>query len=286
MKTFTDFKTFNNYFGTEPPLNEHIDVGIYGDTYIMQSDEVCLDYHRISLKQRIHFPKGHEYEHLNEDSVSAFFYSSPKDVNAWYIEKRFKGYYIQFSKEIISKNKHVFKRLMDFGKHEPLFLNQEEEEEIENVYKALYKHYIDNPDEQEILLAYANVLFSLVERFYKRHLQKNVQNYNATIVEFQTLLNSYYAREKEHVELPTVAYFSEILNVTPNYLGDINKKYTGLSAIDHIQAYIIEEAKLKLQKSNKPIKKIALELGFEYQTYFTRFFKSKVGVTPSSYRKQ
>jgi len=288
MKTFNDFKSFNEYFGTEPPLNDQIDVGIYGDKYLMESDAVALDYHRISLKQRIHFPKNYPLNHLNNKSLSALFYSSPTDINPWLVEKRFEGFYIQFSKKIINENKHIFKKLMDFGQHEPLFLDKEEEQEIEQIYKAMLTHYKANPENHDILLAYSLVLFNWVENLYLTQFKQKSVDFNGIVVAFQQSLQNYYKKNPKNKlpEIPSVQYFAEKLKVSPNYLGDVIKKFTGESAINHIHYHIIKLAKTQLTKTNLPINEIAENLGFEYSTYFTRFFRKKTGFTPKQFRNQ
>lgn len=288
MKNFTDFKSFNQYFGTDAPLNDQIDVGAYGDDYLMQSEAVSLDYHRFSLKQRLHFPKNHPLQNLNKKSVSALFYSSPKDINPWYMERRFQGYYIQFSKKILNENKHIFKKLMDFGQHEPLFLEPEEEQEIEQIYKAMLTHYKANPEGHDILLAYSLVLFNWVENLYLKQHKHKSEDFNQVVVAFQRAVRNYYDinADRQFVEIPSVQYFAEDLNLSPNYLGDLVKKHTGESAIEHIHNYIIKLAKNQLSKTNAPINQIAHNLGFEYSTYFTRFFKKKTGLTPKQFRNQ
>lgn len=288
MKTFKDFKSFNKYFGTEAPLNDQIDVGAYGDQFLMQSEAVALDYHRFSLKQRLHFPSNHPLQHLNKKKVSALFYSSPKDINPWYVERRFGGYYIQFSNKIINENKHIFKKLMDFGQHEPLFLNKEEEQEIENIYKAMLAHYKANPEGHDILLAYSLVLFNWIENLYLKQYSQKLEDFNEIIIAFQKLLQHYYDKTLEDrlPEIPSVQYFAEELQLSPNYLGDLIKKHTGDSAIEHIHNHIIKLAKKNLTKTNLPINQIAENLGFEYSTYFTRFFKKKTGLTPKQFRNQ
>ena len=62
------------------------------------------------------------------------------------------------------------------------------------------------------------------------------------------------------------------------------KKETGRSAKDHINDYVVEQAKTQLLSSDKSISEIAYELGFNYPHYFSRFFKSKTGHTPLKYR--
>lgn len=289
MKTFTDFKTFNAYFGTEPPLDSHIDVNGYGNSYLKKSDEVCLDFYRISLKQKIYFPKSHSLHHLNEKQVSAIFFSSPKDVNSWDIEKRFKGYYVQFSHKIINENKHIFKKLMDFGQHEPLFLTSQDEHEIEQIYNYMLRHHKANPKGYDIILSYALVLFNFIEKLYLEQLNQSTSKFNSVVIAFQESLHNYYASQlstQKYTEIPTVNYFASQIDVSANYLGDILKKYTGQSAIDHIHHYIIKQAKVKLRNTSMPIKEIAWELGFEYPNYFARFFKNKTGFTPRQFRNQ
>ncbi len=288
MKTFTDFKSFNEYFGTGAPLDSHIDVNDYGTKYRKQSEAVCLDFYRISLKQQIHFPKNHSLHHLNEQQVSALFFSSPKNVNSWYVEKRFKGFYVQFSHKIINEHKHIFKKLMDFGQHEPLFLTPKDEQEIEQIYKYMLRHHQENPKNHDIILSYVLVLFNFIEKLYLEQLNKSTSSFNTIVVAFQVLLNNYYTERKTkkgYTEMPAVHYFAEQLDVSANYLGDVLKKYTGQSALEQIHQHIIKQAKLKLEQTQIPVKEIAWELGFEYPTYFTRFFKKHTGITPNTYRK-
>ena len=46
----------------------------------------------------------------------------------------------------------------------------------------------------------------------------------------------------------------------------------------------IEQAKVKLEKTNEPISDIAREVGYNSDTSFRRQFKSKTNITPSAYR--
>ncbi|WP_435137224.1 helix-turn-helix domain-containing protein [Formosa sp. A9] len=282
MKTFTDFKTFNTYFGTEPPLDNHIDVNSYGKKFLKKSEAVSIDFYRISLKQKICLPKNHPLYDSVKQPFSAFFFSSPKDVNSWCIEKRFKRYYVQFSHKIINENKHIFKKLMDFGQHEPLFLTSQDEQEIEQNYKYMLRHHQENPQGYDIILSYALVIFNFIEKLYLSALNKSSSKFNSIVIEFQESLNNYYTSQlstQKYTKIPTVNHFASQMGVSANYLGDILKNYTGQSAIDHIHQHIVKQAKVKLLKTNTPVKEIAWELGFEYPNYFARFFKNKTGLT-------
>lgn len=52
-----------------------------------------------------------------------------------------------------------------------------------------------------------------------------------------------------------------------------------------INERIIIEAKRELYLTNKTIKQIAWELGYEDEYYFSRFFKVNADVSPQQYRE-
>ena len=62
-------------------------------------------------------------------------------------------------------------------------------------------------------------------------------------------------------------------------------KYTGFAPLQYIQEVKINLAKEMLTHTNKTIKEIALELGFENNDYFFTDFRRTAGVTPVNYRK-
>lgn len=74
------------------------------------------------------------------------------------------------------------------------------------------------------------------------------------------------------------------MSVSQRYLSDTLKKETGKTTSEHLQLYLIDEAKNILLKPNKSIAEVAYELGFEYPQYFSRLFKKKEGLSPSEYR--
>ena len=102
---------------------------------------------------------------------------------------------------------------------------------------------------------------------------------------FERLLNTYFNSEKPQKNgLPSVAYFADKLNLSANYLGDLIKKETGKSAIDHIHLKLIEIAKDRIFDIDKSISEVAYELGFKYPQHFNRLFKKSTGYSPREYR--
>ena len=64
------------------------------------------------------------------------------------------------------------------------------------------------------------------------------------------------------------------------------KKETGKTSTEHLQLYLIDEAKNNLLDPKKTVAEIAYELGFEYPPYFSRLFKKKEGISPTAYREK
>lgn len=82
----------------------------------------------------------------------------------------------------------------------------------------------------------------------------------------------------------SVSEYAEMLQVTPNYLNKTVKAHTHRTAIDWIEIARINLAKILLKDPSIPINDIAGRTGLPDQSYFSRFFKKKTGMTPSEFR--
>lgn len=81
------------------------------------------------------------------------------------------------------------------------------------------------------------------------------------------------------------ADYAKLLNVTVKTLNRMARQHLGKTVGDMISERIITQAKHELYLSDKPIKQIAIELGFHDVAYFSRFFKLRTTVSPDVYRK-
>ncbi|MCI4668206.1 MAG: helix-turn-helix transcriptional regulator [Bacteroidia bacterium] len=79
--------------------------------------------------------------------------------------------------------------------------------------------------------------------------------------------------------------YADSLHLTPKALGKISKKYFNKTLTTLIAERVIVEAKRELYLTNKTVKEIAFELGYEDEFYFSRFFKKNTSITPSEFRQ-
>jgi YesN/AraC family two-component response regulator len=79
--------------------------------------------------------------------------------------------------------------------------------------------------------------------------------------------------------------YADLLNISPKALAKITKAHFNKTLTDLISERIIIEAKRELYLTNKSVKEIAGELGYEDEHYFSRFFKTNAEVSPQLYRE-
>lgn len=74
------------------------------------------------------------------------------------------------------------------------------------------------------------------------------------------------------------------LGVTAKHLSRCVKRVTGYTAGEWIERYLILEAKVLLKSTNMTVQQISDELGFSSQSFFGKYFKGAVGLSPREYR--
>lgn len=87
-------------------------------------------------------------------------------------------------------------------------------------------------------------------------------------------------------KMRSVKYYAEELCVTPKYLSFISKSVSGKTALYWIHHYTTKAITRYLKHSNLSIKEIADMLEFPNLSFFGKFTKNHLGVSPTEYRRQ
>ena len=74
------------------------------------------------------------------------------------------------------------------------------------------------------------------------------------------------------------------VNLNSSYFSTLFKKQTGIGFSDYLNKVRIQESKHLLQSTDYSILEIALEVGFEDQSYYSKVFKKITGMKPKEYR--
>lgn len=108
--------------------------------------------------------------------------------------------------------------------------------------------------------------------------QHNTPYKNVIVERFMELVQEHYREER------LIGFYADKLCITPKYLSKLVKDNTGRSAGDWIENHVILEARAMLQSSDMTIQQIATELNFPNQSFFGKYFKRVMGVSPKQYR--
>lgn len=79
-------------------------------------------------------------------------------------------------------------------------------------------------------------------------------------------------------------FYARELGITTKHLGRTIKAQTGFTASEWLDRMVILEAKVLLKSSSMTIQQIAEELNFPSQSFFGKYFKNIVGISPKEFR--
>ncbi|WP_231460066.1 MULTISPECIES: helix-turn-helix domain-containing protein [unclassified Pedobacter] len=98
--------------------------------------------------------------------------------------------------------------------------------------------------------------------------------------QFINLLPQHCLTERE------VQFYSNVLNITPKYLNHLCKIHSSITASEWIQRHVKERILILLQNKDFNISEIADEMEFSSRSFFTRYVKKLLGITPKEYRER
>lgn len=136
--------------------------------------------------------------------------------------------------------------------------------------------------QQEMLQMMIKRFIILCTRLYKnqQHLQNFKKGKMDIVREFNYMVETHF-RAKH-----SVAQYADLLNKSPKTLSNVFLQYNQKKPLQIIHDRILLEARRQLLYTDKIVKEIAYETGFEDIQTFSRFFKSKEGISPKKYREK
>ncbi|ETZ20991.1 AraC family transcriptional regulator [Pedobacter sp. V48] len=271
-----------------------------------KEDKLLVDHFAEYLKKHnsLVFPHRHNFYHLvlftsgggkhtidfNQFEVKPWqmYFMTPGQVHTWAFDDDVDGYVMNFSKDFFQSlllrtdfldSFSFFGGQPDEGVIElPEAIRQEALVLFEKLYLKVASGQAIQWDAVRITLLYLLVLVDQNAVIQKKN---SIPVYNYTILRnFQNLIEKHYST----VRLPKD--YADLLYITPNHLNALCKEYLGMQAGEVIRNRVLLEAKRLLVSQDMSISEIAYELNFNDNSYFTKFFKKLVGVTPEEFKKK
>ena len=90
--------------------------------------------------------------------------------------------------------------------------------------------------------------------------------------------------ERNFREQRQVQWYAKQMGITPKYLSEVISTVSRRTPNEWIDKFVTTEIRNQLRHTNKKMSEIASDMNFPSQSFFGKYFKENVGVTPSDYR--
>lgn len=252
------------------------------------------------------FPKNfyklyHTHLYCHKGSIQFLFNDQLMECKAgqflfWFAESRLSG--LRFSKNFKAAVLLVEKDfLMDNIPDQSWSINAQLHSRVYPV-----KTGITANDKEKILTNFRRLNERFLEtghRFYEEALKLQMQLF--VLEMWHTFANEYEQRkhslqtgslyerfiqllQQHSMQHREVQFYSNEMNITPKYLNHLCKIHSGITASEWIQRHAKERIIILLQNKNLNISEIADEMEFSSRSFFTRYVKKLLGLTPNEYR--
>lgn len=177
------------------------------------------------------------------------------------------------------------KGILFFGASQLPVLNIPDEE-IEK-FQAIWKMFeieIQSKDEHQL-----EMLQSMLKRFMIMctRIFKSQEKYTKIADNQIDLVREYnFLVEQNFRTKHTVAEYATMLNKSPKTLSNLFSRISSKTPLQFIQDRRMLEAKRLLRHTDKSVKEIAYEIGFEDLQTFGRFFKNAEGISPTDFKEK
>ncbi|MBX2921392.1 MAG: AraC family transcriptional regulator [Chitinophagaceae bacterium] len=284
VKRIFNIQEFVEYARFSPVKSESLHIVNFENEkdILRKSQQINIDFYLLAIKPPLE--KDQIIEQKFEDQANSFLYvDCPQNTMAWDVNEPESGYVIMVDAGLI---RHVAKEynFVHYNNHEALYLTKEEEVLLWDLFKKACNEFQKPHYSKEVILSYIALILSYTQIYYDRQFDTRSAVYHQVVEDFYNNLSDYYGKADGVSGMPSVAYFAQKTNLSPNYFGDLIKHFTGGSPIEHIQDFALKLAKDKLKKASLSVSEISYSLGFDYPNYFARFFRKKTGMSPKVFK--
>ncbi|WP_294231181.1 AraC family transcriptional regulator [uncultured Chryseobacterium sp.] len=227
-----------------------------------------------------------------ELSANMFMVTDPQTVYEMIsVSNDFQSRMVSYKREFISALSLKFNRLITYR-----YFRQQmnigvpfEPAEMEVVWKSVnfLKYILDSETEMTYKKEIVEHLFSVFCYQMAGIISKEDSNSMSQMSRQEEIVFIFLNDlAKYHQNERGLEFYAQRQSMTTRHLSAVVKDITGKSASQVIALIVMNEARVLLNSSNKPVSEISSILGFSDQYSFSHFFKKHLGESPSDYRKQ
>jgi AraC family transcriptional regulator, transcriptional activator of pobA len=208
----------------------------------------------------------------------SFKFERSEDIIAW-----------QFNREFYCIANHDAEvgcvGFLFFGPSPTMFisLDNEQNEKMQRLLEVFEEEYESNEDiKGEMLrMLLVRLIIQLTRLAKKQYLgtEHVVEEKFNLIRQFNLLVEIHFRKERQ------LSFYANLLNKSPKTISNYFSLYSKKTPLQIIQERVIAEAKRLFYYTDKSVKEIADEIGFEDAAHFSKFFKKCTSQSPSELKK-
>lgn len=216
----------------------------------------------------------------------AVFLLKPGQVHCWQLSDDVEGT-VFFHTGDFYDNQFVGRKLDDLpffflqSNYPVIYLEAGEQESIARSFQSIQEEFGSGLLWSKAKLAsLVSSLYIDLARVYKEEQKGHVPI--GSVLKARRLLkliDQHFVAKKLPVE------YAELMNMSTRHLNRICQEVLGKATSDLIAERVIAEAKRLLIHVDAPVTTVAEKLGFVDDSYFVKFFKKRVGLSPKRFQK-
>lgn len=228
-------------------------------------------------------------------SANLVFYSPYQLISWQQVEANWKGYYVMFDQDFLTKCGFGKSTLTAFPflrldtVHPITLANDQVETLLPSFVQIRQEYNSTHPDRFTLIKLHLSLILQLIKRFTvsstfadtEHHLQAEV----SLVTQYQLLVERTLSQSEVQREQFTTHYYAQHLHVHPNHLNAVVKRVTQKTAKQLIYKALIGIVKGLLIQTSLSIKEIAYQVGFDDPAHFNTLFKKQTLLTPLEYRQ-
>ena len=198
----------------------------------------------------------------------------------------FRALFLLLSFDLLSKNNPDIgwgiRGYLFSQEHPVVALSEQDQTVCQTNFQLLQEKYRDTKHRfrQEVLNCQVQLFVMDMWNIFAHRMEQQLHtNERGSLFErFLQLVQEHCMQHRE------VEFYGEKLFVTPKYLTEVCKKNSGKTAMEWIQNYTTQRIIMLLRNKNLSLTEIADTLHFSSASFFSRYVRKMLGVSPTEYR--
>lgn len=247
--------------------------------------------HKHNFYEILWIKKGKSKQNIDfkpyEILENTLFFISPGQLHLFEEWEDIEGFVVLFTEQFflqIFQNKNILFELsyLDNLYENPfLQLQIEDKKTLEPIVKLLYQGCKSRNTSAESIQALLFVFLKQIQKLFTVQEHQNGNKHQIVIFkQFKKMVESHFDKKL------SVSQYASLLNISAHHLNKVTKAISGKTTSEIISERVVLQAQQLLNFSDLTISQISDELGFDDSSYFARYFKKRMGLSPQDFRNK